>query len=226
MPNHPSVIARPAPSGFAGRYVHNNGHPDVRIPLLRQLYAGPFAGNLDAMTRFLLDDHPAGWSQLGPNPTVDTGWDNSRSAIGYDHFICYCHGDRSEEPQLCTHADTDAADAEWVYVLKSDGIDVYTDISEEDGAVWQLAIYSPWPELHCTPTPQTFEEIIEADAGLSPIYRAVVQIEQQDPAALPVVIGLKAWALLDPEQQRESFKDLVQAYVDVVQHQRDGRAIR
>ncbi|MGW0779050.1 hypothetical protein ACWD01_36925 [Streptomyces sp. NPDC002835] len=57
------------------------------------------------------------------------------------------------------------------------------------------------------------------------MYRPVVQLEQQDPTAFPVVIGLKAWALLDEEQQRERSKDLVQAYIDVVQDQRDGRAI-
>ncbi|MFG3110557.1 hypothetical protein [Streptomyces tendae] len=72
----------------------------------------------------------------------------------------------------------------------------------------------------------SFEDIVEADAGLSPMYRAVVQVEQQEPDQLPIVIGMKAWALLDPEQQRESFKDLLHAYVDVVQHQRDGRPIR
>lgn len=226
MPNHPSVIARPTDAGFAGRYIHNDGHPGIRLPLLRALYAGPFRGDLDAMTRFLVDEHPAGWSQLGPNPAVETAWVNGRSSIGYDHFICFCHGDRHDDPLLCTHADTDGAQADWVYILKTDGIDVLHDISEEGDAAWSLAIFSPWPEPDRTPTPQTFEEIIEADAGLSPMYRAVVQVEQQDPTQLPIIIGLKAWALLDPEQQRDSFKDLLQAYVDVVQHQRDGRAIR
>jgi len=75
-------------------------------------------------------------------------------------------------------------------------------------------------------SPVSFEDIVDADAGLSPMYRAVVQVEQQEPEQLPIVIGVKAWALLDAEQQRESFNDLLQAYVEVVQHQRDGRPIR
>ncbi|MEU8855722.1 hypothetical protein AB0C48_13705 [Streptomyces sp. NPDC048556] len=72
----------------------------------------------------------------------------------------------------------------------------------------------------------TFEDIVDLDAGASPMYRAVVQAEQQDPDQFPIVIGAKAWALLDIDQQRESFNELLQAYVDVVQHQRDGRPIR
>ncbi|MEU9183353.1 hypothetical protein AB0D14_02045 [Streptomyces sp. NPDC048484] len=226
MPNHPSVIARPDGDGFAGRYVHNDGHPHTRLPLLRELYAGPFRGDLEALQHFLIDDHPAGWSQLGHTPAVDTGWDNSRSGIGYSHFVCFCHGDRHDAPLLCTQADTDAGTADWVYVLKPDGIEVLHDVSEEGDAAWRLAILSPWAEVAGTPEPWTFEEIMEVDAGLSPMYRAVVQVEQQNPAEFPIIIGLKAWALLDGEQQRDSFKSLVQAYVDVVQHQRDGRAIR
>lgn len=124
MPNHPSVIARPTDTGFAGRYVHNDGHPVNRIPLLRTLYSGPFAGDLDAMTKFLLDDHPAGWSQLGADPTVNTGWDNGRSSVHYDEFTCYCHGDRNEGPRIQTEDDTDVAIADWVYILRADGIDV------------------------------------------------------------------------------------------------------
>ncbi|MEU9314102.1 hypothetical protein [Streptomyces sp. NPDC048256] len=49
-------------------------------------------------------------------------------------------------------------------------------------------------------------EVIEADAGLSSMCGAVVQDEQQDQSALPVIAGLKAWSLLEEDQQRESFK--------------------
>lgn len=131
MPNHPSVIARPTETGFAGRYVHNNGHPATRIPLLRALYAGPFAGDLDAMTKFLIDDHPAGWSQLGLDPAVDTGWNDERSSVYHHDFVCYCHGDRNEDPWLCTEENTDIGNTDWVYVLRSDGIEV---IDLGDGA--------------------------------------------------------------------------------------------
>lgn len=76
------------------------------------------------------------------------------------------------------------------------------------------------------PTPRTFEDIVSADAGLSPMYRATVRAEQEDPDAPAAVIGMQAWTLLDADEQRESLPDLLQAYVEIVQHQRDGRAIR
>ncbi|EGE43198.1 hypothetical protein GTY83_19190 [Streptomyces sp. SID4928] len=72
----------------------------------------------------------------------------------------------------------------------------------------------------------TFEDIVDLDLGLSPMYRAVIQAEAHGPDQLPIVIGVKAWQLLDREQQAKSLKDLLHAYVDVVQHQRDGRPIR
>lgn len=72
----------------------------------------------------------------------------------------------------------------------------------------------------------SFEDIVDVDAGVSPMYRAVIQAEQRNPDEFPIVIGVKAWKLLDPDQQRESLNELLHAYVDVVQHQRDGRPIR
>lgn len=67
---------------------------------------------------------------------------------------------------------------------------------------------------------RAFRDIVDADAGLSPMYRAVVQVEQQNPTDLPVVIGIKAWTLLDEDQRRECTNDLLQAYVELVQIQR------
>jgi hypothetical protein len=150
MSNHPSIIARPTPTGFAGRYVHNDGHPDMRLPLLRNLYAGPFAGDLDAMLRFLVDDHPAGWSQLGPDPSRDTGFVSHvnrpiAQAMADRDFRCYCHGDRHEAPRLNTEANTDPVLADWIYVLRPDGIDVVQ--AAGDGVTWLPARLKPWGVL-------------------------------------------------------------------------------
>lgn len=142
MPNHPSIIARPTASGFAGRYVHNDGHPGMRMALLRDLYAGPFGRDLEAITRFLVDEHPAGWSQLGPDPAVDTGWNNQRSSIGYRHFICYCHGDRHEEPHLLTENDADPLLNERVYVLRADGIELWE--TTPSGSAWRINRIQSW----------------------------------------------------------------------------------
>lgn len=150
MPNHPSVIARPTDEGFAGRYVHNNGQPDVRLPLLRQLYAGPFRSDLDAMLTFLLDDHPAGWSQLGTDPTADTGWINPMPPIGDNGFRCYCHGDRGDAAGLNTQDNTTPELADWIYVLHPDGIEVI-EWDETRGAWRSDPTRPPWDlPLHAT----------------------------------------------------------------------------
>lgn len=162
MPNHPSVIARPTESGWEGRYVHNDGHPTIRIPLLRALYAGPFAGDLDAMTKFLVDAHPAGWSQLGLDPTVDTGYVNwhQRSgtsisdAVNDRGFRCYCHGDRNEGPYLHDENNTDSSLSDWVYVLRSDGVEVI-DLDDGDSKTfpWQGDALAYGPAVTRLPPP-------------------------------------------------------------------------
>jgi hypothetical protein len=125
MPNHPSVVARRTTSGFAGRYVHNDGQPALRVPLLLHLHAGPFAGDVDAMARFLIDDHPAGWSQLGLDPHVDTGWINPYPPIGDDGFRCYCHGDRHDPPELITEQEADPDWHEWTYMLTPQCLEIW-----------------------------------------------------------------------------------------------------
>ncbi|MEY9909772.1 hypothetical protein ABIA35_006015 [Catenulispora sp. MAP12-49] len=122
MSYYPSVIARPNSAGFAGRTVHTAGPPEYVIGLLTWLYHGPFGRDLDAMQRFLINEHPGGWSQLGDDPTADTGWNNDKQ-FGRDGFVCYCHGDRHKTLAPFTQ-DSDATFVDWLYVISADGIDV------------------------------------------------------------------------------------------------------
>lgn len=93
---------------------------------------------------------------------------------------------------------------------------------EACGQVALAATRTPTPE----PTPRTFEDIVSFDEGLSPMYRATVRAEQEDPHACAAVLGMEAWTLLDADERKDSLVDLLQAYVEIVQHQRDGRPIR
>ena len=129
MANLPSIIARATPDGWEGRYVHGGGHRSFRIPLLLDLYHRAYRHDLQAMAAFLIDDHPAGWSQLGADPTVDTGWAarGSRTidqAVADKDFRCYCHGARSDPPYRYDHTTTTPDHADWIYVLRPDGIQV------------------------------------------------------------------------------------------------------
>ena len=74
-----SVIARPTETGFLGRYHHWDGYPAGLGATLYENYRGHFQRDLDAMCRFLLDDHPAGFSTIvGRDPLLatpkDTVW--------------------------------------------------------------------------------------------------------------------------------------------------------
>lgn len=122
MSYYSSVIARPKAAGFAGRYVHTAGEPDYIVSLLKRLYHGPFGRDLDAMQKFMVDEHPGGWSQLGEDPATATGWNNEHRHAR-NGFVCYCHGGRNAVHPLFTQY-SDGPDVEWLYVLGNTGIEV------------------------------------------------------------------------------------------------------
>ncbi|MGW2256105.1 hypothetical protein ACWCXH_39105 [Kitasatospora sp. NPDC001660] len=142
MSNHPSIIARPTPTGFHGRYVANDGQPAARIPRLQHLYYRVYRHDLDAMLGFLIDQHPAGWSQLGTDPTADCGWINPLPPAGDCGFRCYCHGDRREPETLLTEETADPLWHEWIYVLRPGGITVTA--ADSDGDAWLQPALVPW----------------------------------------------------------------------------------
>jgi hypothetical protein len=105
-----SVIARPTlEGGFGGTSCHNDGYPAHQGRILFDAVTGPFGGDPDAACRYLIDQHPAGWSVLGGDFTVPPGY-----RTGHDpqdlRNQCYCHGDRQEPPRqpLTDHTARDA----------------------------------------------------------------------------------------------------------------------
>jgi hypothetical protein len=75
-----AVIARTTDAGrtFRGVYHHWDGYPSGLGATLWRLYRGHFSGRADDMLQVLIDDHPAGWSNilgadwsLPPAPQVD-----------------------------------------------------------------------------------------------------------------------------------------------------------
>lgn len=67
---------------------------------------------------------------------------------------------------------------------------------------------------------KAFADITSEYESDSPLYAAVLEMQQQNPDSLPVIIGLKAWAQLDEYQQSKHLSDLLQAYVELVDIQR------
>lgn len=170
MSYYPSVIARPNAAGFAGRRVHTAEPPEYMIGLLTGLYHGPFGCDLDAMQRFLINEHPGGWSQLGDDPGVDTGWDNNRQFSMREGFICYCHGDRHEARAPFTQ-DSDITDVDWLYILGPTGISVSQahwgdseDVVYDTAPVWRHRRHVSWSSA--TPTSPTAAGLPDAAYGM------------------------------------------------------------
>jgi hypothetical protein len=55
----------------------------------------------------------------------------------------------------------------------------------------------------------------------SDLYAAFLQIEQRHPGELPVVAGVRMWALLDQEQQARYTNQVLGAYVELARIQRE-----
>ncbi|MGI5436191.1 hypothetical protein ACQEV4_01415 [Streptomyces shenzhenensis] len=66
------------------------------------------------------------------------------------------------------------------------------------------------------------EEFAEVVDGFhqSDLYGAFLQVEQRYPDELPVVAGVRMWALLDHEQQARYTNEVLGAYVELVRIQR------
>ena len=109
------IIARPHGQSWRGRYHHWDSYPAGLGAALWQALHGHFEGDVDAMLRVLLDEHPAGWSTI-----VDADW---TLAPGFEDYPdktarpkCYCHGTRAEAGLGWVTPDQDTG-AEWAYIL-------------------------------------------------------------------------------------------------------------
>ncbi|WP_051970813.1 hypothetical protein [Kitasatospora azatica] len=151
-----SVIARPTPDGYAGRYVHSDGHPTTRIPILLAAVQGHFGGDPQAAARFYLDEHPAGWYELGLDFTTTPGYTETRPhPAGAWPNRCFCHGDRADAPELLTHENVDAVWHEWIYLLRPDGLQIIrTDWRKSTQADWASHLL-PWTTNPHAPLPAT-----------------------------------------------------------------------
>jgi hypothetical protein len=101
---------------FAGRYHHWDGYPDGLGKTLYELYNGHFKRDLKAMLKYLIDDHPAGWSTInGADFTQPPGFGEGGFKTEGPH--CYCHGGRTEEEQLITELNASDCGCEYAYVF-------------------------------------------------------------------------------------------------------------
>lgn len=113
------AIVRKNGNGFEGRYHHWDSYPDALGKTLFDLYNGHFKKDLNAMLKYLIDDHPGGWSSINradfrASPGFSEGGFKSSGPE------CYCHGGRSEGEWLVTNKNASDSGCEFVYMFESD----------------------------------------------------------------------------------------------------------
>lgn len=115
------VIARRTNQGFTGRYHHWDSYPHGLGATLFTARNRHFKRDTQAMLKYLLDDHPAGWS------TINRG--DFAERPGYEEMgfkttgpKCYCHGGRSETERVVTQENATEIGCEWAYVFDGDSM--------------------------------------------------------------------------------------------------------
>ncbi|MEU5898678.1 hypothetical protein [Streptomyces venezuelae] len=110
-------------------YVHFDGYPDSKLPLLLAAYQHRFAGDLEAMARHLIDDVEHGWDELGTDLLDGAPKALRRSLTGGDEWpsrqitdVIVIGADDTAERLLVTQDGTD--ELEWAYVLHPHGVEV------------------------------------------------------------------------------------------------------
>ncbi|MEV5878061.1 hypothetical protein AB0L75_28310 [Streptomyces sp. NPDC052101] len=120
-------------------YVHFDGYPSGRLPLLLGAYQHRFGGDVEAMSRHLIDSVDYGWSQLGTDLLDGAPDDLLQDLTGgteypsraYDNVI-NTDGTPAKR-RLITPANNGGLD--WGYVLHPHGIEVINLLEEDIGPV-------------------------------------------------------------------------------------------
>ncbi|MFG2683574.1 hypothetical protein [Streptomyces sp. NPDC048392] len=120
-------------------YVHFDGYPDSKLPLLLAAFRYRFAGDLEAMARHLIDKVHIGWEELGTDLLDGAPDALRRSLTGGDEFPSrqltnvYSTDGTPAERELITQDGT--GDLEWAYVLHETGIEVIGLLAYDRGPV-------------------------------------------------------------------------------------------
>lgn len=139
-----AAILRQTQAGEFGVYCHSDGQPISLGKFLWHSYRGHFNHDLEAMLRFVIDEHPAGWSVLqGTDLNLPAGWAEAPDRPAgvplaewfksptyrrwADSPRCYCHGGRTENANILNLRENTTP---WAYVF---------DIDENS-----LSIYYSW----------------------------------------------------------------------------------
>ncbi|TDF43894.1 hypothetical protein E2C00_24495 [Streptomyces sp. WAC05374] len=125
-----SFIARPTETGYTGIYVHLDGQPSEKLPILLTAHRYRFGRDVKAMAQHLVDGVAVGWDELGTDlldgapPEILsslTGGEQWASST-LDHLVT----PDGSPPVRMTVTEKTAADldVQWGYILRPHGIEV------------------------------------------------------------------------------------------------------
>jgi hypothetical protein len=137
-----SVIARPTPEGgFTGTYCHYDGYPAHQGRVLHDAVCGHFGGDPDAACRYLIDQHPAGWSVLHGDFAAPPGYRRHPDPDDLRNQ-CYCHGDRHDPARPPLTEQTAQAWVDYAYVIEPDRLRVLASLQDS----WQPIAEPAWAD--------------------------------------------------------------------------------
>jgi len=111
-----SMIGRKKQYGYQLNYIHWDGYPSGVGKTLWDLYHGHFQKDVEKMMHVLIDEHPAGWSEICDTDfNLEPGYCYpSNKPEDENRPQCYCHGTRNDEPNILTKP---LEWCEWMYVI-------------------------------------------------------------------------------------------------------------
>lgn len=119
-----AVIARlVGPGRFRGNYHHWDGYPNGLGASLHELYHNHFNKDIGVMLKYLIDDHPAGWSTIcGRDFTQEPGYVENPEVKAHQKQSeqppeCFCHGDRKDDGWIVTEKNASGSGCEYAYAF-------------------------------------------------------------------------------------------------------------
>ena len=126
-----SVVAIPAGDGWIGRYVHWDGSPDSRVPVLLDLIA---RDGIDRVRQTIVSDN-YGWSHLHPEqgPEIAESWYQDGRFIAVPGYgLAYTREQADADPDY-TDTTSDPVWIEYAYVLGTRTMTVLEGTGDKPG---------------------------------------------------------------------------------------------
>ncbi|MCY0942350.1 hypothetical protein [Streptomyces antarcticus] len=159
------------------------GNPSFQLPLLLAAYQYRFGGDLEAMSRHLIDDVTVGWDYLGTDLLDRAPQELLAALTGGEPWSSHqpenLFAFDGSPPVRMTVTPHNTSELEWGYVLHTEGIEVISLYEQDRGPLigWTTSPLSPfsdhpakWQPLGPPPgqTPRTAPALTTTPVAASP----------------------------------------------------------